>query len=140
MGIAAIIFFILTTAGSQASELNRDIGVLLLVAVLGLFSSLTVEIKDGFLRCHFGPGIIRSRFLLSEIKGARSVRNPWYSGWGIRWGPGRYVLWNVSGRGVVELVLNNGKRFRIGTDEPDALVDVIQTHKNSLTTTLRKDA
>ena len=45
--------------------------------------------------------------------------------------PGQYWLWNVSGLQAVELVLNNGKRFRIGTDEPENLVNAIQINKSS---------
>ena len=126
--LAAIIFF-LSVVDRGTPPMNPGIGALLLIAVLGLFHSLTVEVKEGVLSCRFGPGIIRRRFLLSEIEGARAVRNPWYAGWGIRWRPGRYVLWNVSGFQAVELALKGGNRFRIGTDEPEALVRAIQTNK-----------
>jgi hypothetical protein len=111
--IAVAVIFLFATA--DAARSIHVIPVLLVIAILSLFYSLTVEIKDGALKCHFGPGVIRRRFFLSEIEGAQSVRNPWYAGWGIRWRPGRYVLWNVSGFQAVELVLKNGKRFRIGT-------------------------
>ncbi|MBI5473674.1 MAG: hypothetical protein HY961_15155 [Ignavibacteriae bacterium] len=94
--------------------------------ILVSFFSLTVEIKDDLLRVWFGPGFIRRQILLKEIVAARIVRNPWYSGWGIRWMPTKYWLWNVSGFDAVELELKNGKRFRIGTDEPDLLVQAIQ--------------
>ena len=66
------------------------------------------------------------------MKGWRAVRNPWYTGWGIRLGPG-YVLWNVSGRGAVELDLASGRRFRVGTDEPAALVSAIERGKGEAT-------
>jgi hypothetical protein len=35
-------------------------------------------------------------------------------------------LYDVSGLAAVELVLKNGKQFRIGTDEPLVLKDFIQ--------------
>jgi len=60
------------------------------------------------------------------------VRNKWWWGWGIRrihdgW------LYNVSGLNAVELVMGNGKKFRIGTDQPRRLADSIQARlrKNS---------
>ena len=53
------------------------------------------------------------------------MRNPWYVGWGIRLGPG-YWLWNVSGLSAVELVLADDRRFRVGTDEPEALSRAIE--------------
>ena len=101
----------------------------ILALFLALFYSLSVEIIDNYLVSRFGIGLIRKRILLSEIKAVQSVKNPWYVGWGIRWMPGQYWLWNVSGTGAVELLLKNGTRFRIGTDEPEALVQAIEKNK-----------
>jgi hypothetical protein len=103
--------------------------MLLLGLALIVFHSLTVEIIDSRLACRFGPGIIRKTFLLSDIDEAKKVRIAWYTGWGIRWIPGKYLLWRVSGFQAVELVLKDGGRFRIGTDEPDALVEAIRFNK-----------
>ncbi len=97
--------------------------------ILVSFFSLTVEIKGGAILVWFGPGLIRRRISLSEIVAARAVRNPWFAGWGIHWMPTKYWLWNVSGFDAVELELKDGKRFRIGTDEPDVLVEAIQNTK-----------
>ncbi len=127
--LIAIIVFLIVSGGAGISQVNQGLGLLLLVVMLGLFYSFTIEISNGILQCRFGPGIIRRRISISEIEEAKSVRNPWYSGWGIRWRPGQYVLWNVSGRRAVELVLKNGNRFRIGTNEPEALVQAIQSNK-----------
>jgi hypothetical protein len=95
---------------------------LLLVAALTLlvFSALTVEVDAEAIRLRFGIGLVRKRIPLAEVRSWREVRNPWYTGWGIRLGPG-YVLWNVSGRDAVELALASGRCFRVGTDEPAAL-------------------
>lgn len=125
IAVAVILLF----ATADAAQSIHVTPVLLVIAILSLFYSLTVEIKDGALECYFGPGVIRRRFLVSEIEEAQCVRNPWYAGWGIRWLPGQYWLWNVSGRQAVELTLKGGKRFRIGTDEPEALVKAIQTNR-----------
>ena len=100
-----------------------------LVLALALFFSLTVEVKGNRLVCRFGIGLIQRTFALSEIESAQVVRNPWYSGWGIRWRPGRYVLWNVSGSKAVELALKDGHRFRIGTDEPEELLNAIRSYR-----------
>jgi hypothetical protein len=98
----------------------------LLSVVLFLFSSLTVEVRSGTVFVRFGPGIIHKEIRLSEITEARPVINPWMAGWGIRWLPGHYVMWNVSGLRAVELTLTDGKRFRIGTDEPEKLATAIE--------------
>jgi hypothetical protein len=102
---------------------------LLLVAALLLFGfgTLTVEVSEGAIRLWFGIGLIRKRIPLREVRSWREFRNPWYTGWGIRIGPGG-VVWNVSGFDAVQLELD-GKRFRIGTDEPAELVAAITRAK-----------
>ena len=88
--------------------------------------SLTVEIKNGFIQCVFGPGIVKQKIKISEVLNACTVKNPWYEGWGIRWIPGKYVVWNVSGFDAVEIQLSSFKKFRIGTNEPDKLLEAIR--------------
>jgi hypothetical protein len=99
------------------------LGVLLIIAFL--FPSLTVEVGDGMVKCWFGSGLIRKKFDLTEIIGAKAVRNRWHYGWGIRYTPHGW-LFNISGLDAVELTFRSGKRFRIGTDEPDKLVLAIR--------------
>jgi hypothetical protein len=99
-------------------------GLLVIIAVL--FSSLTVEVGDGELRFYFGPGFWRKRIALSDVKAATSTQNSWWEGWGIRVTP-RGMLYNVSGTDAVAIELRSGRQFRIGTDEPEALVQAIQT-------------
>ena len=102
--------------------------LLVVLAILFLlFPTLTVEVDRDAVRLRFGVGLIRKRIDLTGVRGWQAVRNPWYSGWGIRLLPGGSVLWNVSGYDAVELTLADGRRFRIGTDEPQALVSAIAT-------------
>jgi hypothetical protein len=103
---------------------------LLLIAALLLlvFGTLTVEVAEDAIRLRFGIGLVRKRIALRDVRSWREFRNPWYCGWGIRMGPGG-VLWNVSGFDAVKLDLGDGKRFRIGTDEPAALVSAITRAK-----------
>lgn len=91
--------------------------LVLLVAALGVFCCLTIEIDRRQLRCFFGPGLIRRTIAVHEIVAARPVRNRWYYGWGIRLTPSGWMF-NVSGLDAVELSLASGVRFRIGTDRP----------------------
>jgi hypothetical protein len=100
------------------------VAVLLIVSAV-LFSSFTVEVGDGELRFHFGPGFWRKRFTLADIAGADVTRSSWWEGWGIRITP-RGMLYNVSGTDAVEIKLRSGQRFRIGTDEPEALAQAIR--------------
>ena len=52
------------------------------------------------------------------------VKNPWYYGWGIRWTPDG-PLYNIAGEGGVMLILADGKKIRIGSDEPELLAGAI---------------
>lgn len=100
-------------------------GAVIIVLVL-FFSFLTVEIDEEEVRCSFWPGWVRKRFALSEIAGAAKVQNPWYYGYGIRRTPHGW-MYNVSGPHAVELSFKSGKRFRIGTNEPDQLLSAIRS-------------
>ncbi len=96
------------------------------VAAVGLlFHSLTIEIDRERFRCFFGFGLVRRTFPLSQIAAVRKVRNRWYHGWGIRLTRSGW-LFNVSGFDAVELELRSGRRFRVGTDRPDDVVDAFE--------------
>jgi len=99
--------------------------LILLVVFLFLFHCLKVEITESQIRVSFGPGLVKKQFSLSEITDARSVRNHWYYGWGIRKIPGGW-MYNVSGLHAVEIRMTNGCLFRIGTDEPEKLLASIK--------------
>jgi hypothetical protein len=84
------------------------------------FCTLTVRVDDERLRLHFGPGLIRKSFRLSDIMSSSVVTNPWYAGWGIRAGPDGW-LFNVSGIRAVEIQMKDSTRYRIGSDEAERL-------------------
>lgn len=96
------------------------IGIPLLLVVAWMFHSLTIEIAEGELRWRFGPGLIRKSVPLTEIASAEPVRTNLLEGWGIhlsRFG----WLYNVSGFDAVAITLRSGKRFALGTDQPQEL-------------------
>ena len=123
VGTAILVF--LGIAGILQSSLPSILGLALMGTVLYLFRSLTVEIAGGFLKLHFGPGLIRKTFRLDSIREAQAVRNRWYYGWGIRLTPHGW-LFNVSGLDAVQIKLENGRQYRIGTDEPLELLKALQ--------------
>jgi hypothetical protein len=96
-----------------------------LAIVLVLFSSLTVEVDGEALRIAFGPGLVRHAWPLDRVRSWRAVRNPWWYGWGIHLTPGGW-LYNVAGSEAVEIVLADGRRRRIGTDDPSGLVAALE--------------
>jgi len=94
--------------------------MVLILFILFSFGSLQVSIDKKYLRLKFGFGLFWKNFLLNEIVSVKTVKNHWYYGWGIRLIPGGW-LFNVSGFEAVELVMKNGKVYRIGTDEAEKL-------------------
>ena len=100
-------------------------GMILIFAVLTwLFGSLTIEV-DGEELCHyFGPGFWKKTYLLSDIESVEQVRNSWIFGWGIRLTPHGW-LYNVSGLDAVQVQLRSGRKFRIGTDDPQGVISAI---------------
>jgi len=67
------------------------------------------------------------------MSSAKIVKNHWYYGWGIRaWLWPRMVIFNVSGFDAVEIAMKNGKIYRIGTDEPEQLEEVILQSINKI--------
>lgn len=96
--------------------------MVLVLALLTSFATLTVAIDGEFLKIRFGWGIFRKKFALNEIVEVKKVRNHWYYGWGIkRWFCPQMWIFSVSGFDAVELTMKNGKIYRIGTDEPEKL-------------------
>lgn len=96
-----------------------------LTATLVIFASLTVEVDRGRLSIGFGSGFWRKSWPLEELRSWRTVRNPWWYGWGVRLTPSGW-LYNVSGFSAVEIELGDGRRARIGTDDPDGLVAALE--------------
>jgi hypothetical protein len=83
-------------------------------------------IDENYLKIKFGYGIFRKSFKLNEIYSAKTVKNHWYYGWGIRlWLWPKMWIFNVSGFDAVEIKMKNGKIYRIGTDEPIQLESAI---------------
>jgi len=116
-----ILFF--TTTVTEFAQIPPMIFFTFLLA-LTLFYSLTVKIDKTKLVLKFGCGLISKKFILKNIQSCHTVKNPWYYGWGIRITPHGW-LYNISGLSAVQIQLINGKKYRIGTDEPASLKHAI---------------
>jgi len=96
-----------------------------LVACGFIVDTLTVKVTRTYISIKFGIGIIRKKFAVADALNAAIVRNRWYYGWGIRLTPYGW-LYNVSGLDAAEIQMSNGRKFRIGTDEPVELLAAVQ--------------
>ena len=124
LGASVLIIMAIMMSRTTGAAAILSILLAILVGLVILFWSLTVELRPGTLRLKFGLGLFKKTIPLSKIQGCRIVRNPWYYGWGIHLTP-RGWLYNVSGFEAVELDLTDGRHVRIGTDEPEALGQAI---------------
>jgi len=124
---AALLTGVMVNVGFENSVATWIIGVVMvLMAVIAfLFWSLTVEVEKDELIVFFGSGLIRVKYLISDITAVDEVRNHWYYGWGIRYTPHGW-LYNVSGFDAVQIKLRNGRQYRIGTDQPNELATVLK--------------
>lgn len=101
--------------------------MILIFLILLSFLTLNVNIDDDALNIKFWYWLYTNSFLLKEIESVKVVKNPWYIWWWIRfwfW-PKKIIVYNVSWFDAVEIVLKDGKIYRIGTDEPIQLEKVI---------------
>ena len=110
------------------SSLHREIPLVVLIVLLvtiPLFYKLTITINDETLRASFGVGVIQKRVPLTQIAGCEPIRIRWWYGWGIHLTPYGW-LYNVAGWNAVAITLRNGRKFALGTDDPQGLAAAIR--------------
>lgn len=117
--------------GNLAVVTEFSPGALLLLAFMILcllaFATLTVQVNDQAITIRFGIGVIRKSFRLQDVQAYRTVKSPWYYGWGIHAIPGGWIF-NVSGTEAIELQMKNGRRYRIGTDDVQGFASAVESH------------
>ena len=107
------------------------LALIFVLLTISTFATLTVLVNTKTITLRFGVGIIRKQYQLDHIVSYQAVKNPWYYLMGIRYTP-RGWLYAVSGHSAVELQLKNGKYVRIGTDEPEKLIQALDRAKAAL--------
>lgn len=98
--------------------------LVVVAAITYALSSTTTTVDDDTIICAFRFGRPQRVIPIEQLEQATAVRNRWWYGWGIRWVPGG-TMFNVWGLHAVHLDLRDSRGFRIGTDEPEALVAAI---------------
>ncbi len=119
---------------SEAERTAKQIAGWLCLVVAGIcgglvfsFSSLTVRDEGDALGLQFGPlPIWRKRIAYADISDPQPARSKLIDGWGIHWFPGRGWTWNVWTFDCVEMLVK-GKRFRVGSDDKEALAAFLQS-------------
>ena len=104
-------------------------------AVLGaMFSRLTVRETGEALDVRFGPlPLAGTRLRYDSVRAVRRARSRLVDGWGIHWLPGRGWTFNLWGFDCVEVTTDRGL-LRIGTDDPDGLLQHLERRCGAATT------
>jgi hypothetical protein len=89
-------------------------------------SRLTVWIDLEFVHIRFGSGAWKKKFPLREITTCQPIKTQCLDGIGIHW-VGSGWLYNIAAGDAVELTFRNGKKARIGTDQPEKLAAAIES-------------
>ena len=128
--LAVLVFFawLQMTARAEPPSVNSGPNfavtaiMILILFILTSFTTLTTSIDKNCFRIKFGYGIFARTFPLNQVASVRSVKNHWYYGWGVRvWFWPYMWVYNVSGFDAVEIIMRNGKMYRVGTDTPREL-------------------
>ena len=127
--VVAVVVVSSALVASSTSSAWVDVALAVGFAI-AFFPRLTTEVHAGYVQCTFGLGLVRRRVFLRDISVATVVRSSPFYGWGLRWIPNGW-LWNVAGLDAVELQLSSGRRFLIGTDEPEKLAAAILQMKRA---------
>ena len=107
-----------------AREISVIVSILLLITIAG-FYKLTIMIDTEVLRWSFGIGVISKKVPIAEIAACEPIRIRWWYGWGIHLTPYGW-LYNVAGWNAVAITLRNGRKFALGTDDPQGLTEAIR--------------
>lgn len=126
LGLGLTVWVILARPSGQPWDVITAIISALLIALALVASQLTSIVSNDEIVADFGWGWPRRRTPFSTVTAAQRVRNSWWTGRGIRW-VGRGWMYNTGGHEAIELELGPDRVFRIGTDDPDALLAAIES-------------
>lgn len=93
--------------------------------------SMTVADVGDELTVRFGPvPLFHTSVRYDLIEHVEAARSTWLDGLGVHYVPGRGWIFNVHGRDCVEIRCTDGRKLRIGTDEPERLTQFVRSRVN----------
>jgi len=106
-------------------------GILMLFSAVS-FQTLTVRDDGDSLRIQFGPlPLLGKTIRYADIDTVTRGRTSLIEGWGIHLSPGGGWTWNLWGFDCVDFRLKDGRRTRIGTDDPAGLEEFLKAAVSS---------
>jgi hypothetical protein len=129
---AIAVLICVAAAISAPSERTLSYSLVPIVLVVAaLFSTLTVRVTDKRMMWYFGVTGIGRSVALTEIASIRAIKTSILEGWGIHLTWHGWV-WNVSGFNAVQIILRSGTRFAVGTPNPQAVIDVLESARGGV--------
>jgi hypothetical protein len=143
--IVALIFFLVLAVrqvywdepmgSNPAPDWMLGLILLLQLGILALFwyARLETEIDERGVTVRFFPFLWKPRFFAREdildiqVRKYKPLQE--YGGWGLRYSLRSGRAYNVSGNNGIQIVLKNGKRVLIGTQDPEEVKRVIENLK-----------
>ena len=113
----------LVVDGNPGDAIGAVIPAVLMFVCIPVFDSMTVHVNRDDIRIWIGIGLIRKMVMVHNIENASILRTRRRKGGRIRGG----VAYKVGGYDVVELELRDGQVVQIGSDEPQKLLDAIES-------------
>jgi hypothetical protein len=101
------------------------VGLVLVGLLVANFAVLSVRVTASEVLIAFGPGWVRRRIPLADVREVTVAHSPWYWGWGLRWTP-RGWLWRASGLDAVWLRLASGREAGFGASDPERVAAAIR--------------
>ena len=104
-----------------AFSMCMSVGLLLLVYLM----RLETNIDQKGIRLYFFP-FVKKEFLFEDIEEIEVLDYGFIGGWGIRFWTKYGTTFNIKGCMGLRIVLKNGKKYLIGTQNPEKLKEVLQ--------------
>lgn len=129
---AVFIFFVLAWIGGFVALawglIGADVPLMIFAGILVLvgflFHALTIKVDNEKISWAFGPGVAGQSIALKEIASVKAVQNSYRHGIGMRITHDGWV-YTVSGFSAIELTLKDGSLYRVGTNDQNALLAVL---------------
>ncbi|MDA7864958.1 hypothetical protein N9B24_02415 [bacterium] len=101
-------------------------GALMLLLAFS-FCHLSVRDEGAELLIAFGPlPLFKRRLQYCELEKVEQSRSTIMDGWGIHMSPSGGWVWNLWGYNCVDVWYRQGRKVRIGTDDPAGLVEFLK--------------
>ncbi len=125
--VFVVVALVTVEDASRGVSMLAVLPIVIVLAVVVWLSRLEVVVADdrSAVTATFGWGWPKRSIQLADVEAIRAVRNRWWYGLGIRKVPDGWMF-NVWGLDAVELRLESGKAFRIGTADPEGLTSALR--------------